>query len=142
MDLLLLKAKLKTDRRVQTAVYEAHCRKVYHSCHRVLRDQHMAEDLMQEAFIQAFAQIDRFRGDAELSTWICRIAINKCLDYLKKKRVKLDYDYEWERKAADQTAIDQMEPTYDAERIALAVKDLPEGCRIIFTLHLFEEIEP
>lgn len=136
----LLRNKLKTDRKAQTEVY-AHCyKRVYASCLRILRDAHEAEDLMQEAFIDAFRKIDSFRGDAELSTWICRIAINKCLDYLKKRRVELCYDEHWVNRAEENGSAEG-ESNYDVERIQRAMQDLPDGCRIIFTLHIFEEMD-
>lgn len=138
----LLKRTLKTDHRVQTEVYEACSTRVYNSCLRILRDAHEAEDLMHEAFIHAFTRIDSFRGDCALSTWICRIAINKCLDHLKKRRVKLTYLNDWEcRPEEPAAAATAHEMPYDVQRILQAMEQLPEGCRLVFNLHLLEEMD-
>lgn len=139
MEINLIKKQLKSDRRVQTEVYNACCRRVYASCLRILNDPHEAEDLMQEAFIQAFERIDTFRGNSQLSSWICRIAINKCLDHLKKRKVPFDMDAEIDSGRMVQTS--DGEGSYDIERIKRAMKDLPEGCRVVFSLHLFEEMD-
>jgi len=140
LDQALIKKQLKTDRRVQTEVYTTYYGRVYTSCLKILNDAHEAEDLMQEAFIHAFKKIDSFRGEANLGTWICRIAINKCLDHLKKRRVDLKFDENWESKSTD--SFDPNENgNYDVERIQLAMNQLPEGCRIVFYLYMFEEMD-
>lgn len=136
----LIKAGLQHDRRMQTEVYETCHRRVFSSCIRILGDMHEAEDLMQEAFIHAFAKIQSFRGESTLSTWICRIAINKCLDHLKKRRVKFDTDYNWENSHGMAHEQGDAIP-YDVQRIMKAMEELPEGCRVIFNLHLFEEMD-
>ncbi len=140
-DYALLKRSLKTDQRTQTEVYGECCGKVYNSCLRILGDAHEAEDLMHEAFIHAFAKIDSFRGESSLSTWICRIAINKCLDHLKKRRVKLEYDETWEQRGAGATDPHDDSADYDVQRIYKAMEHLPEGCRIVFNLYMFEEMD-
>jgi len=119
LDQALLKRQLKTDRRVQTEVYTTYYKRVYTSCLRILNDVHEAEDLMQEAFIHAF---------------------KKCLDHLKKRRVDLKFDEDWERKSSD--SFDPNEDTsYDVERIQNAMTQLPDGCRIVFHLYMFEEMD-
>jgi RNA polymerase sigma-70 factor (ECF subfamily) len=104
-----------------------------------LNDAHEAEDFMQEAFIQAFDRIDSFRGDSQLASWICRIAINKCLDHLKKRKVSFDRDADID--AGHQGYDHNGEGNYDVDRIKRAMKDLPEGCRVVFSLHLFEDMD-
>lgn len=136
MDYSLIKRELKTNRRMQTEVYNSCCKRVFASCLRILNDVHEAEDFMQEAFIQAFNRIDSFRGDSQLSSWICRIAINKCLDHLKKRKVPIDADAEM-----DQGMALHEESDYDIDRIKRAMQDLPEGCRVVFALHMFEEMD-
>lgn len=140
LDPSLLKKNLKSDRRTQTEVYTKYYSRVYTSCLRILNDVHEAEDLMQEAFIHAFKKIDSFRGDADLGTWICRIGINKCLDHLKKRRVPLDFDDNWENKVSGSYNIEG-DSNYDVERIQKAMKELPDGCRVVFNLHMFEEMD-
>ncbi len=140
MDYDLIKKNIKSDRKTQTEVYNTYYRRVYASCLRILTDQYEAEDLMQEAFIHAFQKIDSFRGESNLGTWICRIAINKCLDHLKKRKVQLDFDDNWENRAESAQPVHE-DVQYDVERIQAAMETLPEGCRIVFYLHMFEEMD-
>mgnify|MGYP006294644037 CR=1 FL=1 len=139
MEVSLLRRNLRTDRRLQNEVYKECYRRVYSSCLRILNDPHEAEDFMQEAFIQAFERIDSFRGDSKLSSWICRIAINKCLDHLKKRKVPLDFEVSWDRLEQNEKASE--ESNYDVNRIKKAMTELPEGCRVVFSLFMFEEMD-
>jgi RNA polymerase sigma-70 factor, ECF subfamily len=50
-----------------------------------LRDMHLAEDISQEAFIRAYRNWDKFRGDSSVKTWIIRIVINLCRDKIRLK---------------------------------------------------------
>lgn len=66
----------------------SHKAQVIATCYRFLLDKQDAEDLAQEVFIEVFENVNRFRGDAKLSTWIYRIAVTRCLDELKKRSRK------------------------------------------------------
>jgi len=138
-DYTFLKSRLKTDRKMQAEVYNLCYSKVYASCLRILNDAHYAEDFMHEAFIQAFKSIDSFKGNSQLSTWICRIAINKCLDHLKKRKVDIVYSDSWDQNIEN----DFSKPieNYDVEHIQEAILQLPEGCRIVFNLHVLEGMD-
>lgn len=139
VEISLIRLNLKNDRRVQLEVYNQYAKRVYASALRIVKDSHEAEDIMQEAFIQAFDKIDRFRGDANLGTWICRIAINKSLDHLKKRKVALVFDENWGNHSDAQWEAE--ESNYDMSRIKLALADLPTGCRLIFELRMLEEMD-
>ncbi|NEN24452.1 RNA polymerase sigma factor [Cryomorpha ignava] len=141
LDYTLLKTRLKTDVKVQTEVYNECYKKVYSSCLRILNDVHYAEDFMHEAFIHAFKSIDSYRGEAKLSSWICRIAINKCLDHLKKRKVKIIFSDNWEAENGHVHLFENSHESAEADRIKYALNQLPEGCRLIFNLHVLEEMD-
>ncbi len=65
---------------------------MYFTCLRMLGNRQDAEDCAQEAMVRAFRAFDDFRGEAAFSTWIVRIAINACNDFLRKQKniVSLD----------------------------------------------------
>src|SRR6187399_3050036 len=60
--------------------------RLYRLARGIVRNDAEAEDVVQEAYLQAFAHIDGFRGQASLSTWLSRIAINEALGRLRKRR--------------------------------------------------------
>ena len=72
------------------AIVEKYGRFVYNVAYRILGNQADAEDASQEAFISAYRNFDRFRGEATVSTWLYRIAINAALMKLRKDR-RRDY---------------------------------------------------
>jgi len=64
----------------------AHAGRMYNLCFRMLGSAPDAEDAAQEAFVRAFSSIKRFQGKASFATWLHRIAVNVCLDELKRRR--------------------------------------------------------
>lgn len=60
--------------------------KMYQLAYRYCGDHHEAYDLTQEIFVKMYRSLDRFRGDALFSTWLYRIAINCCKDYLRSRK--------------------------------------------------------
>lgn len=87
------------DERAFTDFVKAHQHQVYNLVYRMLGSRAEAEDVAQEVFITVFRNIDGFRGDSRLSTWIYRIATNHCrnrLKYLSRRRVHEHRPYEEE----------------------------------------------
>lgn len=64
---------------------------VYRTCYRYVRDPSEAEDLSQEVFMKVHARLPGFRGDSMLTTWIYRIAVNRCIDHLRERRPMVEY---------------------------------------------------
>lgn len=68
------------------AIIKAHNQRLYRIARGVVRNNAEAEDIVQEAYMRAFAGLDAFRGDASLSTWLSRIVINEALGRLRKRK--------------------------------------------------------
>src|SRR5216684_8809643 len=111
------------------------------------KDVAEAEDLTQEAFIQAFRNLNAFRGGSAFSTWLYRVAVNTVLMKLRRKSppvLSLD-----EPVSRDSPSIKREVEKEDLnlrgaiDRIVLrqAIEELPRGCRQIFELHEFEGYE-
>src|SRR4051812_22120261 len=67
------------DRRAMEVLIRRHNRAMYRTARAILRDDAEAEDVVQDAYLRAFAALDAFRGDSSLSTWLVRIAANEAL---------------------------------------------------------------
>ena len=65
-------------------IFKVHHQKVYQIAISMLKNAEDAEDITQEVFINIYHAIDQFKEDALISTWIYRITINQCLDFLKQ----------------------------------------------------------
>jgi len=116
-------------------LYREHAARLYTLACRMAGSREDGEDLLQEIFLQAYRKLGSFKGDASIGTWLYRLALNHCLDYVRSRRAKmnkltetLDADTSFEPTARRDTPIARM----DLER---AVERLPEGCREAFVLH-------
>jgi len=67
------------------AIVTAHQDRVYAFCARMLSDRDEALDAAQEVFLSAYRNLERFRGEAALSTWLLRIATNQCLNRIRRR---------------------------------------------------------
>jgi len=116
-------------------LYREHAARLYTLACRMAGSPEDGEDLLQEIFLQAYRKLGSFKGDASIGTWLYRLALNHCLDYVRSRRAKmnkltetLDAESSFEPTARRETPIARM----DLER---AVERLPEGCREAFVLH-------
>jgi RNA polymerase sigma factor (sigma-70 family) len=80
------------ERRAFELLVKNHQRLVSHIVFRMIPNATDREDICQEVFISVFQKIDRFRFECQLSSWIGRIAYNRCLNHLQKKQVPLFED--------------------------------------------------
>jgi RNA polymerase sigma factor (sigma-70 family) len=67
-------------------IFQANSKKIYHLCFGYTGDDDAANDLLQETFLKVWQNLDKFRNQAMISTWIYRIAVNTCLTYLKSEK--------------------------------------------------------
>lgn len=67
-------------------IFQANSKKIYHLCYGYTGDDESANDLMQETFLKVWQNLDKFRNQASISTWIYRIAVNTCLSYLRVEK--------------------------------------------------------
>jgi RNA polymerase sigma-70 factor (ECF subfamily) len=75
------------DRAAHAELYTVFAGPVFTLARRMLASKALAEDVLQETFVEVLCKIAGFRGEAEVGTWIKRIAINKCLMYLRSSWV-------------------------------------------------------
>ncbi|WP_019557484.1 RNA polymerase sigma factor [Thiomicrorhabdus arctica] len=77
------------------SLVKRHEQKVYALCYRYLGDDSLARDVSQETFLKIFQQIKTFRGEAQFSTWLYRIALNHCHTQYKKKGLNYESLDDW-----------------------------------------------
>ena len=122
----------RSDARAFEALYRLHVDKVYGLCLRMTGNVSEAEDCTQEAFIQAWNKMMKFRGDSAFSTWLHRIAVNTVLGRIRKSKREQD------RVQAVNDVYTTRVPTGDngeLRDLAEAIDRLPERARHVFVLH-------
>jgi len=116
---------------------------------KMLNNPQDAEDILQETFIKAFRNLDRFDGRASISTWLFRIATNESLMLLRKKRPdSISVDAPWEDEAEEQEPLQIIDwcclPETEfmssevREHLDLAVDKLPPSLKVVFILRDIE----
>jgi len=125
---------------------DRHSRTVFRLAHRMTGNEHDAEDVVQETFLRAFRQLDRFEARANFGTWLYRIAVNCSIDLMRKRReTTTDEPDEMERMATTApgrpVAPDLDRLVFSAEirqRVAGALGGLSQMERAAFVLRHFE----
>ena len=79
----------QNDRKAQMQLYKQYCDGMFIVAIRFVKDTLEAEDVVQEAFIKAFAKLHQFKGEVTFGAWLKRIVINKCIDLLKAKKQQM-----------------------------------------------------
>ena len=132
---LLIKLKNK-DRLAQRQVYERFAGRLYAVCKRYLKKDEEAEEALADAFFIIFTKIDQLQNVEFFEGWAKKIAVNQCLQTLRKKEsilVSIDEETFIEKHLADQHS----ESSFEKDILPL-LHFLPEGCRTIFNLFAVE----
>ena len=139
--------KLKAGKQaVFSRLLDDYQQKVFGTCISFVPNKEDAEDIAQEVFLEVFKSIAKFKGDSKLSTWIYRIATNKCLEFIRKKNTKKRFAF-MQTIMGNEIPIDKthyftefnhpgvvLENKEKSAIIFKAINTLPETQRVIFTL--------
>jgi RNA polymerase sigma-70 factor (ECF subfamily) len=136
----LVEACRRGERAALHQFYERYRRRVHALIARIVGSQD-AEELAQEVFLRAFRGLDKFRGDAQLSTWMYRLAVNAALSHATRTQARqkrdLGEDALMSLPAEDAPATD---PRLRA-RLQKALGELPAGYRAVLVLHDVEGLQ-
>lgn len=125
------------NRKAQYQLYKLYSKAMFNICHRMLNNWEEAEDLLQEAFAEAFSKIESFRFESSFGAWIKRIVVNRCINHLKKRRIELTLtDTIPEKPNFNNEELDNKD--LEVKKIHKALELLPHGYRVIFSLYLIE----
>jgi RNA polymerase sigma factor (sigma-70 family) len=99
-----------------------------------------AEDILQESFVAAFERIDSFADTGGFRAWIKRIAINKSVDWLRKKKIKwVELEPDWTGEEEEEM-VDEAVFGFTIDAVMGAINALPEGPRTVFNLFVMENM--
>jgi len=134
----LVEACRKNDRSAQIAVYKMYYKSMFNTSYRIVNDLFEAEDIMQEAFLDAFRKLDQFHGQSTFGAWLKRIVVNRSLDALRARRdevslddLNVDLPEEQNDDRADEIQFQLLE-------VKSALAELPYDFRVILSLYLLE----
>ena len=127
------------DGRSYAALYQKYSKAMYNTSLRIVNHTGDAEDILQEAFTDAFRSLDEFHHKSTFGAWLKKIVINKSINQLRKRKLDLiDIEKTVVGHLPDEESTDEKEIELRVEDIKKAVKLLPNGYRTVLSLYLFE----
>ncbi|QEC40903.1 RNA polymerase sigma factor [Pseudobacter ginsenosidimutans] len=141
-ELLTLFRNPSTRESAFTAIIKKYQERLYWHVRRIVVEHEDANDVLQNVFIKVWKGLENFREDAQLYTWLYRIATNECLSYMEqqKKRTSVSLD-EVESNLENKIKADK---DFDANKLEwklqLAIQQLPEKQRVVFSLRYYDEM--
>ncbi len=141
-ELLLQFRDPDTRERAFTAIIKKYQEKLYWHIRRMVVQHEDANDVLQNVFIRVWNGLENFREDSQLYTWLYRIGTNECLSYLEqqKRKSSLSLD-EMESGLSNKLMADKyFDPNKLEWKLQLAIQQLPEKQRVVFTLRYYDEM--
>ena len=134
----LVRESLKGSVKAQHKLYKLYANAMFRTCYNMMHNREDAEDMLQESFSEAFMTLERFRFESTFGTWLKRIVINKCLNEIKRRKpdIKFAEDMGKFEGIHDEEKVDLV--NLNVDRVKEAMRELPEGRRMIFQLYMLE----
>ncbi len=123
-------------------IYKEYFRDIYRYIRGLSGDEHIAEEITCETFFKAMRHLGKFRGDCDIRVWLCRIAKNTYLSYLKKNKKSEPTDFSEQEDIPDEkTGIEENAIRDDeSERIKQLLHELQEPYKEVFMWRVYGEL--
>ncbi len=128
----------KGERKAQYQLYKLYAKAMFNICLRLMGQHEEAEDMLQEAFTDAFRRLHTFEFKSSFGAWLKRIVINRCINELKRKKTNLVLMEEIVSDETETNDFEQKNIEKDVKKIHKAIEKLADGYRVIFSLYLLE----
>jgi RNA polymerase sigma-70 factor (ECF subfamily) len=132
----------QTKERAFTDLMKKYQERLYWHIRRLVVEHEDANDVLQNMFIKVWNGLENFREDSQLYTWLYRIATNECLSFLEqqKKRSAVSFEDIQEGLSEQVRASDNFDANKLEWKLQLAIQQLPEKQRVVFTLRYYDEM--
>ena len=125
------------DQEAHFRLYKLYSRAMYNVGFRITGNEEDAEDVLQEAFVSAFKNLNHYRGDSSFGSWVKKIVINKAINLLKKRKWELMPENEEFDVPAEEPE-QEFRPELQVEMVRNAIMQLPDGYRSVLSMYLLE----
>ena len=148
-DIVLANQAKQGDRSAFTELVNRYAAKIYRTVRHITKNDHDAEDVLQETFLKAYSRLDQFKGDAKCYTWLTRITDNEALMKLRQRKdgkfLPLDQQVDTEEGSIQrEIPSGDADPEQQHEReelrslLSSGIDSLPESCRVVLVLRDIE----
>ena len=144
---LVARARSRDEAAVRS-IMQSNNRRLYRLARGILRNDSEAEDVVQETYVRAFTNLERFRGESSLSTWLARIAMNEALGRLRRQRPSVEWTSLSQGALEAQIIQFPLSSADDPEKsmaqreiqrvVEHAIDELPEAFRIVLITRVIE----
>jgi RNA polymerase sigma-70 factor (ECF subfamily) len=134
---VLLQGCRNNDPTAQQELYQRYSPRMLSVCYRYAKTREDAEDMLQEAFIKIFTQIQQFEKRGSLEGWILRIVVHTCINHLKKNK-KFNENVELAFAGNIMIREDNVQGMMQAKQIVECIRTLPIGYRTVLNLYAIE----
>ncbi|MBN2777968.1 MAG: sigma-70 family RNA polymerase sigma factor [Bacteroidales bacterium] len=133
----------KTRNEAFDSIVKKYSNQIYYHIRRMVIDHDDANDLVQDSFLKAYTNIDKFRFDSAIYTWIYRIATNTCLNFLEKKKRQFTFSaISYEDSLADKI---ESSSYFDGDelqkKLQKSILKLPEKQRLVFNMKYYDDLK-
>ena len=136
-ELGLIRQCKKGNTMAQYQLYRMYVKAMFNIAVRMTGEKEKAEDVLQEAFLKAFSEIENLKNEKAFGGWLKRIVINRCIDVMRKEKYVLQ-DMETLSEQHHEIAV-EIDEQVDPEMVHQQIKKLPEGARQILVMRALEE---
>lgn len=120
-------------------LYRLYSKAMLNVAFRIVGDIAEAEDVLQEAFVDAFAKLKDFRQDTTFGLWLKQIVVNRSINLLRKRKLELvELEDGHLENIADDESWDDEDVQYQVARVKEGMSQLPDGYRVVLSLYLLE----
>ena len=131
----------KDDEQAMDILFRRHYAFICRAVYRVLNDNNLAEDIAQEVFFGLWKKRENLNISTSVQAYLKRAAINKSLNFIRDQKVKFDDEEKMPILTSNQSTTQQQLEAEDLQKlINESIDQLPEKCRLVFTLSRFEEM--
>ena len=125
------------DRQAHYQLYQLYSRAMYNVGYRIVNNADEAKDVLQDAFISAFNNLENYRGDAAFGAWLKRIVVNKAINLVRRRKFERMPDENFDVEEEIEVDIFENYP-FEVDQVRRAIEQLPEGYRVVLSLYLLE----
>ncbi len=131
----------KTQRKAFERLVEEYGEQLYWQVRRIVLSHDDANDVVQNVFMKAWQKLDSFNGEAKVSTWLYRIALNESLDFVRRKKTLMLSTDEEDGVANMLMADEYFDGSETEAMLQEAIALLPDVQRTVFNLRYFDEMK-
>jgi RNA polymerase sigma factor (sigma-70 family) len=132
----------QNSQKAQFEIYNRYCKAMYNVAFRIVKDEHFAQDVMQEGFLKAFTKINDYKQEVAFGAWLKRIIVNYSIDFYKKNNKLQLEDFENSLYKIEEKEIDFISDSgfneLKVKQVLETIQSLKDNYRMVLTLFYIE----